>query len=133
MATLPKSLLRDVYWSFAEPIPSSPEALVGAAEEYAGSIEVPSPALALRSSLPFSSASVNYQYMVRGADGKWENVRQTIRVQSHTGPLTGASLLWELHIGCQGNVASGDHYYFEGLELLDGSSQEPVYELCLGS
>lgn len=133
MATPPKSLLRNVYWSFAEPTPSSPEALVAAAEEYAESIEAPSPVLALRSTLPFSRARVRYQHAVRRADGEWENVEQTLQIGSHVGWLTGANLLWELHVACQSTVSSSDHHYFEGLELLGGPLQEPLYELCLGS
>ena len=130
---LPNPLFRDIHWSFTEPVPSSPEAMVMAAEDYAESIEVESPALALRSALPFSSVSVRYKHSVRRPDGEWEDQHHTLQVSSHAGPLTGAALLWELHIAWQATVGSDDHRYFEGLELLDGSLAEPQYELCLGS
>lgn len=48
------------------------------------------------------------------------------------GQLTGADLLWEIHVAFAGEVGNSDKHYFEGLEFMK-MGHVPVYELVLGS
>jgi hypothetical protein len=87
---LPQSLLTHVYWSFAEPVPASAEALVVAAGEYAEHIGVPSPEARLRAGLPLADLRVRYSRWNRLADGPWKETSAEVRIVGVQGKLTGA-------------------------------------------
>jgi hypothetical protein len=135
MPSFQKNLLQDVYWSFSEPTPSSPEGLVEAARQYAEDIDCPDPTCVLAAKLPFSDVKLSYTHWVRDESGEWEEREKQLRVVGPGGSLTGAELLWELHVACAATVGENDHHFFEGLELQDagGKDAPPLYEVVLGS
>lgn len=132
----PKTLLRDVCWSFAEPVPRSPADLLKAASAYAASVESEDPTKELQRSFPFSDVRIKYEYAIRSSDGDWGTIESEVRVvNAQLATLTGAELLWELHVACAETVGQNDHHFFEGLEL-DGErfgSEPPTYRVSLGS
>jgi len=136
MRQTPRVLLHDVYWSFAEPVPQSSVALIEAASAYAAGIEVQDPCDALLQRLPVSDVNLKYEYGERTSDGEWKDVESSVRVVgvAHS-QLTGADVLWELHVACAATVGKDDHHFFEGLELEeDGTLHEPpTYRVLLGS
>jgi len=135
MLSIPRDLLRDVYWSFSEPTPQDPHALIEAAREYAAEIDAPDPFANLAASLPRADLRLSYTYGVRGESGEWEDRNEELRVVGTGGHLTGAELLWELHVACAATVGNDDHHFFEGLQLQDPGSESapPLYEVLLGS
>lgn len=136
MSKLPPRLLEDVYWSFAEPVPASPDAFIEAARDYAADVETQDPSAQLRRPLPFSDVRILYSYGYRAESGEWQDrTNEVLVVASLSEPLTGAALLWELHVACQATVGEDDHHFFEGLELVSAATagQPPVYEIMLGS
>jgi hypothetical protein len=135
MRQLPESLLQDIYWSFAEPVPKTPDELVTAALDYADANEASSTATKLLEALPFRDCVVQYEYYVRAEPDDWQAKSDQVRIVSSGPALTGAELLWELHVACHATVGQQDHHFFEGLELIDASSgvEPPVYEVHLGS
>jgi hypothetical protein len=136
MASLPTNLLKDVYWSFAEPVPLSPEALVAAVREYAVELELPDGSSTLRRTLPFADVHVRYAHSDRTEGGEWCEVRQALRVVAPPPQrLTGADLLWELHVACHSTVGADDRHYFEGFERMSPPDGGGIaeYEVILGS
>jgi len=135
MPSFRKHLLQDVYWSFSEPTPTSPEALVQAAREYAEDIDCPDPTSLLSEKLPFADVNIRYTHWVREESGEWDEKKEHLRVVGLNGRLTGAELLWELHVACASTVGQNDSHFFEGLELQDVGGQQvpPLYEVILGS
>lgn len=136
MTTPPAHILRNICWSFAEPVPGSPEALVVGVREYAADIQVLDASAELLLTLPLSDLVVRYAIACRCETGEWGTVVKEHRVVAPLpGRLTGAALLWELHVVCHESAGRQDSHYFEGLELVshtpDGSPV--VYELVLGS
>jgi len=132
----PRTLLSDVHWSFSEPVPRSPAALLEAARAYAADLEVADPAGELLNVLPFADVLIRYEVHVRDRSGAWTGVDRELRiVGADLARLTGADLLWELHVGCAGEVGEQDAHYFEGLELeRAGKGMAPaVYRVNLGS
>lgn len=136
MGASPKTLLFDVYWSFAEPIPESPNAFIIAAREYAASIEAPDPSQILEAQLSISDIRIRYEYWIRRPDDAWSSNDIDIRIMGHNfSKLTGAELLWELHLSCANTIGRDDGHFFEGLEL-EGEgclNNPPIYRLLLGS
>ncbi|MDQ6758714.1 MAG: hypothetical protein M3Z32_02470 [Acidobacteriota bacterium] len=131
---IPPHLLTDVYWSFAQPVPASPEALIDAAATYATDIEASNPESVLRKRLPFADLMVRYSHWVRESGGKWQEREVEHHVIGATGGLTGAELLWEIHVACNATTGQGDHHFFEGLDRVrDGTSDKPVFRVALGS
>jgi hypothetical protein len=135
MPSTQKNLLQDVYWSFSEPTPPSPEALIEAARQYAEDIDCQDPTRVLSARLPFSDVKLSYTHWVREESGEWEERTEQLRVIGPGGILTGAGLLWELHVACAETVGENDHHFFEGLELQEEGGREapPLYEVVLGS
>ena len=131
----PKHLLTGVYWSFAEPVPASPEALIDAAASYAAEVEVSSPEGALRKRLPFADLIVRYSHWARASGGEWQEHEIEHRVIGANGGLTGAELLWEIHVACHTTTGQGTHHFFEGLDRVSGNraSDKPVFRVALGS
>jgi hypothetical protein len=94
MIATPPTLLRDIYWSFAEPVPSSPEALAVALREYAAEVDAPDGSAKLLQPLPFTDILVRYTYGYRAASGEWTDKTQELRVVAPPSVrLTGAALL----------------------------------------
>lgn len=136
MTSLPTHLLRDVYWSFAEPVPLSPEALVAAVREYADELDLPDASSTLRQPLPFADVRIRYAHSDRTEGGEWCEVIQALRVVAPPAKLlTGADLLWELHVACHSTVGADDHHHFEGFERVSpsGGGGAVEYEVILGS
>jgi hypothetical protein len=136
MATLPTNLLQDVYWSFAEPVLNSPEELINALREYAAELDVPDASANLLQPLPFGDVRVSYSYGYRTDSGDWRGETKELRVVAPPpSRLTGAALLWELHVACHATVGAQDRHYFEGFELLSqaGGGAPAAYEIILGS
>lgn len=135
MSKFPASLLQDVCWSFAEPVAASSEAFLEAARAYALDIGSADPGPELERSLEFSDVRLGYEYSVQSPAGDWETRKDEVRVVGSRGGLTGADLLWELHLACHTTVGEDDHHFFEGLELQSaGASDEPrLYQVLLGS
>jgi len=136
MRQAPRVLLRDVYWSFSEPVPQSAAALIEAASAYAADIEVQDPRGSLMEDLPFSDVHLKYEYGERDPDGEWKDIESSVRVVGIAySRLTGADVLWELHAACAATVGKNDHHFFEGLELEDNGApnEPPTYRVLLGS
>lgn len=136
MRQAPKTLLRDVHWSFSEPVPSSTTELIEAASAYASDIEAQDPKDTLLQSLPFSDVHLKYEHAVRSPDGDWLDIESSVRVVApQSSRLNGADLLWELHVACASTVGQNDRNFFEGLELEDqgAAHQPPTYRVLLGS
>jgi hypothetical protein len=135
MSLAPPILLQAVYWSFAEPVPSSPAALIKAASVYAQEVDCPDPTKQLSSKLPLADLRLRYSHSVRAVSGEWEDKQGELRVVGTEGALTGAELLWELHVACQDTVGRSDQHFFEGLALESEKvgSLPPLYAVTLGS
>ena len=136
MSSLPNELLRDLYWSFGEPVPTSPQHFIEAAREYAADLDCPDPIEDLQKELPFSDVGLRNAHWSQSQSGEWTEEDADLRVlSSGYSKLTGAELLWELHVACAATVGECDHRFFEGLRLeADESSNEPpVYRVVLGS
>jgi hypothetical protein len=136
MAALPTKFLQDVYWSFAEPVPNSPEELIDALREYAVETEAPDGSAKLLHPLPFNDVRIRYSYGCRTEGGEWSDRTEELRVVAPPpARLTGADLLWELHVACNATVGAEDHHYFEGFELISPAAggTPAVYEVILGS
>lgn len=129
---LPASLLTGIHWSFSEPTPATPLGLLEDVRQYAADIGAPDVTSMLSRALPFAGLVVHCRHDVRNAKGAWVESSQQHRVVSASGPLTGADLLWEIHIAFADAVGRADKHDFEGLELMSGGD-EPVYEFVLGS
>src|SRR5437016_1091165 len=99
MATLPRDLLHDVCWSFAEPVPRSAADFVEAACAYASEIDLDDPRDVLLQRLPFADVRLRYDHAVRAPDGQWHDATGELRVVgAQLERLRGADLLWELHV-----------------------------------
>jgi hypothetical protein len=136
MPDFPQVLLLSVPWSFVEPVPESPAALIEAVRAYAEDIQAEDPEWELARVLPFTDVRLKYGYAFEFADGDWRDREAEVRVvASALGQLTGADLLWELHVSWAATVPEEDHHYFEGLELDDWGDvgKPPVYRVLLGS
>lgn len=128
----PDKLLTDVYWSLAEPVPATPLDLFEEARKYAAELGAPDPSSMLRASLPLADLVVRCRWDVRNEHGEWIKASRQHRVVGVPGQLTGADLLWEVHVAFAGEVGPSDQHFFEGFERVsDGDA--PLYELVLGS
>jgi hypothetical protein len=78
---------------------------------------------------------VQYEYYVRIEPDDWQAKAERVRIVSPGLAMTGAELLWEIHVACHSTVGQQDHQFFEGLELIDAGSdvEPPTYEVHLGS
>ena len=136
MSSLPNELLRDVYWSFGEPVTTSPQHFIEAAREYAAELDCPDPIEDLQKQLPFSDVRLRYEHWSQSQSGEWTQANAELRVLSpgHS-KLTGAELLWELHVACASTVGEYDHRFFEGLRMEAGENpnEPPIYRVVLGS
>jgi hypothetical protein len=124
--------LTGVYWSLSEPAPPTPLDLFEEVQAYANDVGVPDSSSVLRTSLPFADLIVHCRYDVRDKGGEWIELTKQHRVVGPPGQLTGADLLWEIHVAFAGEVSNSDKHFFEGLEFMR-MGEVPVYELVLGS
>lgn len=135
MRKYPDLLFQTVCWSFAEPAAASPDAFLEQVRAYAMDIGDADPVAELTHRLPFFDVRLRYEYGVRGPDGEWTTRTDEVRVVGPLGSLTGAELLWELHLACHATVGDDDHHFFEGLELRSAGTADgpPSYDVLLGS
>jgi hypothetical protein len=137
MQVAPGRLLEDVRWSFSEPVPHAVAELIDMAGAYATEIDAADPKANLRQSLPFRDVCLKYEYAVQAPGGEWQEAQAELRVVgAQLARLTGADLLWELHVACASTVGESDRHFFEGLELEDagtGLGRPLTYRVLLGS
>jgi len=135
MVAPPRSLFREVLWSFARPRPTSPAELIEDILAYGQPEEPTTVRSFLTKPLPLLQIDVQYEYWVRAGDADWEPITITVRVSASDDQLTGAEILWKLHAVCGPQMQKYDSHFFEGLELAaePGSGDTPVYALLLGS
>lgn len=129
-------LLENVYWSFAEPIPESPSHFIEASRAYSLDVGTLEQSKQLEKKLHFSDVLLEYEHYLRGPDGEWKSVIETMRIVGRgLSRLTGAEVLWELHVGCANTIGQSDQHFFEGLELVRSGTDQtpPVYRVLLGS
>jgi len=129
-------LLENIHWSFAEPVPESPSRFIEASRAYALDIGTQEQTQQLEKKLPFSDVLLEYERYLRAPSGEWQSVVEQMRiVGSGFSRLTGAELLWELHMGCAHTIGQSDQHFFEGLELVRSGTDQtlPVYRVLLGS
>ena len=74
----PQHLLTDVYWSFAEPVPANPEALIDAVAAYAANLETTNPESLLRVRLPFADLVIRYSHGFGQTTANGRNVKSSI-------------------------------------------------------
>ena len=132
MMCTPEKLLAGVSWSLSLPAPATPLDLLEESQAYASEVGVQNSSAVLRAFLPFSDLLVQCSYDVRDGGGQWTKATKQHRVVGRPGQLTGADLLWEIHVAFAGDVGGSDKHYFEGLEYMK-MGEVPVYELVLGS
>lgn len=136
MKITPNKLLLGMYWSFAEPVPESPRSFIVAARAYAADIAAPDPSEALEAQLPISDIRIRHENWTQGSDGGWLSSNIDVRIGGHSiVKLTGAELLWKIHLSCANTVGKNDNHFFEGLELETevALNEPPLYKLLLGS
>jgi hypothetical protein len=130
-------MLSHVAWSFSEPPPASPSALVSAVvARYNANYKESFDADILTSPSPLSRFDATYTYGVQRPSGQWDEVRVVVRIDGGANPLTYADILWQLHRRAYENLKDQDHHFFEGLTRVPGVFYEqevPVYEVELGS
>jgi hypothetical protein len=137
----PESLLENIAWSFAEPIPDSPSDLVSAVAAYHAEINYPFDKKALTMLSPLSRLDATYSYKVEipgktmWEDVQWKKIPVVVRIDGGGKRLTYADILWQLHKEAHKNLKDDDHHYFEGLFLLPQplESGVPAYEVYIGS
>jgi len=130
-----KVLLPDTAWSFAQPIPASPELLIEAVEKYHASIKCPFDKGALTALSPLTKVDLEYDYAIQRSSGEWEHIPVVVRVGDGTRSLSYAEILWKLHSAAHEHLHDQDHHYFEGLapKEKDINPGVPAYEVYLGS
>jgi hypothetical protein len=128
-------LLHDIAWSFAEPVPASPEHLIEAIEKYHALLKFPFNKEVLTSTSPFTQMDIEYEYGVQKTSGDWEYKTVVVRVGDGTRALSYAEILWHLHAEAYKDLHDQDHHYFEGLAPKENSisADTPAYEVYLGS
>jgi len=137
----PDLMLETVAWSFKEPLPDSPTALIAAVSVYHAEINEPEPfdKTLLASTSPFKRLAVRYKCWLPQTNEQnqvleWGMVEMTASIDGGGKWLTYADILWQLHKAVYPYLQHNDHHYFEGLELT-GESPESVteYTVWLGS
>lgn len=128
-------LLENVAWSFAEPVPASPQETVDAVAAYYAKIHYLHDANDLNLLTPLLVLDATYFYGVQRADGGWDSIPMVVRINGGGKPLSYADILWQLHSNAHVHLKSQDKHYFEGLSLLPTSRSEgvPSYAVYLGS
>ena len=91
---LPRLLLQNIAWSFAEALEDRPADMVKAVAEYADDLALKDPTARLVASLPFADVTIAYSYFER-LGTEWAEVQREVRIVGADGNLSGADLLWE--------------------------------------
>lgn len=143
MTNLPKSLLRDVGWCFAFDVPKSRDEMLEDACFFASFMDARDPKRDLQRPLPFSDVRLQYEYGLRprrrwdeDEDEEWRPLEAEVRVVA--GPLsvlTGADLLWDLHLAIAPMINECEGHFLEGLELesAGGGDEPPTYRVVFAS
>ena len=150
MADLPKSLLSEVSWCFALESPQSREDMLWDASFFASFMDLKDPRWVLERPLPFSDVRLRYEYG-RRPERRWseyydeeeeeefESWRpQEAEVRIVAGPLsvlTGADLLWDLHLAITPRIFECEGHFLEALELESpgGEGEPPTYRVVLAA
>lgn len=155
MARPPQSLLRNVSWCFALEVPKSRDDMLFDACFFASFMDLRDPKQDLTQGLPFSDVRVRYEYGRRPRPPRWydyededefeeeeELVRawrpQEAEIRVVAGPLsvlTGADILWDLHIAIAAIINECDDHFFEGLELESAGNgvEPPTYRVVFAN
>jgi hypothetical protein len=146
MTKLPTTLLRDVHWCFALEVPKSRDEMLEDACFFANFMDVGDPKADLTRQLPFADVRLRYEYGRRPRRAwdeeededaeEWRPSEAEVRVVA--GPLsvlTGADLLWDLHLALAAMLNECEGHFLEGLELesTGGGGEPPTYRVRLGS
>ncbi|WP_103974118.1 hypothetical protein [Methylovulum psychrotolerans] len=134
-------MLETVAWSFKEPLPDSPAALIDAISVYYAEINAPEPfdKALLASTSPFKHLAVRYKCWLPQTNEQnqvleWGMVEMTASIDGDGKWLTYADILWQLHKAVYPYLKNTDHHYFEGLELTGESPEGATeYTVWLGS
>lgn len=137
----PDLMLETVAWSFKEPIPDSPSALIDAVSIYYAEINESEPfdKTLLTLTSPFKRLDVRYKCWLPKTNEKnksieWGITPMIVRIEGGGNFLAYADILWQLHKSVYQHLQHDDHHYFEGLEFTgefnDGFAE---YEMWLGS
>ena len=128
-------MMEDIYWSFEEPIPTSPEQMVQAVEKYHNTSGTPFNKGSLTAISPFSKLDIEYEYATQNTTGDWEYFPVVVRVGDGTHMLSYAEILWQLHSKAHQHLRDQDNHYFEGLAAKERTINSGVstYEVYLGS
>jgi hypothetical protein len=131
----PDSMLAELPWSFAEPVPVSAVELLDALKCYAERIGAPISPRDLLKVFPGQNVDLRYEVATPLADGQIRRKHQVVRVTADGRPLTYVEILFELHRAAQRDLAHDAHHYFEGLFLLPDAYEVgvPAYDVFLGS
>ncbi|MCA3220238.1 MAG: hypothetical protein ING59_17170 [Burkholderiales bacterium] len=131
----PESMLAELPWSFAEPLPASAIELLDALTRYAERIGAPISPRELLKVFPGEHVDLRYEVATPLADGQIRRKHQVVRVAAEGRPLTHVEILFELHRAAQRDLAHDAHHYFEGLFLLPDPYEVgvPAYDVFLGS
>ena len=129
---MPDTNLAKLAWSFAEPVPSSPQQLIARLEAYAGRLQRKVDQRELRRVFPGDKLDVIY-YDSR--QPPWARTPKIARISGGGRHLTYAEIVFQLHNVLHEQVKDRDHHYFEGLHLMDNQRESgvPAYQLYLGS
>ena len=131
----PQSMLAELPWSLAEPLPRSAFELLEALKTYAERINAPFAPRELLKVFPDTRVDLRYEVAVPLPDGQVNRKHQVVRVSAEDRPLTYVEILFELHHAAQRDLARQAHHYFEGLFLLPEPYVVGVaaYEVFVGS
>lgn len=131
---MPRTMLRDLLWSFDEPAPASLPLFIEALQRYALAVRQPFDGKQLQARLPANAVDVRYEYSFEEPSGQWKDATATVRVRAAS-PLSYAEILYQVHTDAAPRLQGNDHCYFEGFELSDQRLEAGValYEMFLGS
>lgn len=118
----PDTLLEDIAWSFDDTTYGSLDEFVHAVSEYQVSLELDRDWKANEIVLDTSIISVLTEEIYDSND---EETDFTVEIKAEGSSLTRAELLYKLHNAFAEKLKTGyslgDHHFFEGLELEEGS------------
>lgn len=130
----PTSILPNLAWSFHHAAPGNVETFLAEIRQYCDGLNDAEAIALLQMHFPASALDIDYAYAVRGPNGEWDDVTETVRIR-RSSPPTYLDILFELQFAAERNLAEQDHCFFEGLWLQAKEYETgiPVYRLYLGS
>jgi hypothetical protein len=120
---LPKHVLHQLAWSFAEKPATSQKEFVERVSAYQKMLELP-PWHPDEVAIPVAEIEVVYDLWMKPGQKPFR-----IRVK---GKITAGELLYQIHQSACRWFADMDHHFFEGLDLIK-NGRVPVYALSIGS